>query len=599
MAKTPASLEPLELLKTFSVFQVIFNNYLGRKCYFVSVPDWTWTVLFIRKQNTQQWNFEEFYGKTAERARHNKVQFQKMVRAKRSLVSRFGDSVEFYTPVYSGKTVKGFIISEGVLEKHPTPESFRRYWKELTGTEGSDLNPDFLYYARTILSQPLLNKEGIAGYSRLLELLAQWIAGLDRTGILQEAERLLNEVFSKQSPHPEWVNWMVGTDKFFVKPDKDRTVQPWFRHEIGITRMPNVAVALMPQKPLLHAGALDILCLNRRFQHECFLAARELEETYASPLGDYGSILLTSSRPGATPYQARLEIHDRVQKLCRILNRNLNVKIHAGVGSLVPPGGSLPKSYREAVLGLHSAVEGDQEIVSVNQPGPTSENPSEFQMQVLIRHLSESLARSSPAQLALARDNFIHKLLLMSYGPEVSRAYLLAALHLLTEQFEHRSGLNHASTRALGSEWMGRLESAVTLPDLVASFRESLDALLRYQDSPRDASSASKMENVVAEISKEPGRSWHLAKLSKQIGMSAPTFSKWFQKVAGLPFGPYLKKVRLEKAGALLREENMSLERIAQECGFSSASSFVQIFKRMKGVSPRRYHQKTEQSLKE
>jgi transcriptional regulator GlxA family with amidase domain len=104
---------------------------------------------------------------------------------------------------------------------------------------------------------------------------------------------------------------------------------------------------------------------------------------------------------------------------------------------------------------------------------------------------------------------------------------------------------------------------------------------------------------VVAEISKEPGRSWHLAKLSKQIGMSAPTFSKWFQKVAGLPFGPYLKKVRLEKAGALLREENMSLERIAQECGFSSASSFVQIFKRMKGVSPRRYHQKTEQSLKE
>jgi len=585
-------LKPLESLKAFSVFHVIFDNYLGRKCYYVSVPDWTWTVLFTRKQNAQQWNFEQFYGKTAARDRHNRIQFNRMLREKRSLVTRFGDSVEFYTPVLDGGSVRGFIISEGILEDYPTPESFRRYWKDLTGTEGSDLNPDFLYYARTVLNQPILDRAGIAGYSRLLELLARWILGKERAGILREAERLLNQVFARQIPHPEWVNWLVGADKFFVKPDKHLTLPPWVPNETGVSRMPSVAAALMPQKPLLRAGALDILCLTRRFQHECFLASRELEQTYASPLGDYGCIVLTSSKPGLSPSQSRLEVRDKVQKLCRNLGRKLNVNIHAGLGALVPKGGSLPKSYREAVLALHHAVENGKEIVSSDAPGLPAEGPSESQMHSLIRSLSQALARSSPAQLALARDNFIHKLLLMSYGPEVSRAYLLAALHLLTEQFEHRSGLNPASARALGVELMGRLESAATLPDLVAAFRESLEALLRYQDNPRDIASVSEMEKIVPEIAKDPGRAWKLSRLSRQAGMSEPTFSKWFRKVAGLPFGPYLKKVRLEKADALLREENMTLERIAQECGFSSASSFIQIFKRMRGIPPRQYHGK-------
>jgi AraC-like DNA-binding protein len=98
------------------------------------------------------------------------------------------------------------------------------------------------------------------------------------------------------------------------------------------------------------------------------------------------------------------------------------------------------------------------------------------------------------------------------------------------------------------------------------------------------------MEIIVAEIAKDPGRPWLLSRLSSQMDMSAPTFSKWFRKVAGLPFEPHLMKVRLEKADTLLREENMTLERIAQECGFSSASSFIQSFRRMKGVSPRKYH---------
>jgi AraC-like DNA-binding protein len=579
-------------LKAFSVFQSIFNNYLGRKCHYVSPADWTWTVPFFPRRNPEPWHFEQYYGQAAKRGAYVRANFKRVAKEKRSRVARFGNIVDFFTPVLSGGRCKGFLFSGSVLEKYPAPEDFRLYWKEVTGTEGSDLNPDFLYYCRTVLSLPALDKEGIAGYSRLMELLAGWLGGKAEAGIAREAEDLLRKVFAPQIPHPYWADWVVGLDKFFVKPAKEVSVPAWVREEIGINRMPTVAAALMPQKPLLDTGALEILCLARRFQRECFLAARELPETAAGPLGDYGAILLTSAKPGLSLAQARQEVREKIQNFCRTLGRRLHTNIRAGVGSLLPWGGSLPESYREAVVSLHSSVEAGKEIVFFGESDRRLENSSGTQMQALIGALSEALARSSPARLALARENFIQNLLYKGYGPEVSRAYFLSVLHLLIEQFNRRPELEASATRALGAKLLDRLDLAVTLPDLVSNFRQALDVLVHYQDSPRKASAAARMEEVVAEITKDPGRPWLLSRLGRRKGMSSPTFLKWFRKVAGLPFGPYLRRARLAKADNLLREGNLTLERVAQECGFSSASSFIQIFRRAKGVSPRQYYRK-------
>ena len=68
MVKSKAAPHPIPgPLKAFSVFQSIFNNYLGRKCHYVSPEDWTWTVLFFPRKNLEPWHFEQFYGQTAKR----------------------------------------------------------------------------------------------------------------------------------------------------------------------------------------------------------------------------------------------------------------------------------------------------------------------------------------------------------------------------------------------------------------------------------------------------------------------------------------------------------------------------------------------------
>lgn len=63
-------------------------------------------------------------------------------------------------------------------------------------------------------------------------------------------------------------------------------------------------------------------------------------------------------------------------------------------------------------------------------------------------------------------------------------------------------------------------------------------------------------------------------------------FSKYFND---LSFGDYIRKLRIEKAIALLKESNHSLAEIAYLTGFSDQSHFARIFKKTVGKSPLSY----------
>ncbi|MBK8291022.1 MAG: chromate resistance protein [Flammeovirgaceae bacterium] len=63
-------------------------------------------------------------------------------------------------------------------------------------------------------------------------------------------------------------------------------------------------------------------------------------------------------------------------------------------------------------------------------------------------------------------------------------------------------------------------------------------------------------------------------------------FSKYFND---LSFGDYIRKLRIEKAIALLKESNHSLSEIAYLTGFSDQSHFTRIFKKTTGKSPLSY----------
>lgn len=63
-------------------------------------------------------------------------------------------------------------------------------------------------------------------------------------------------------------------------------------------------------------------------------------------------------------------------------------------------------------------------------------------------------------------------------------------------------------------------------------------------------------------------------------------FSRLFKQFTDVSFYKYVNQKRIEKAAKMLTEPNISITNVALSCGFESLSSFIRMFKIVKGCTP-------------
>lgn len=77
--------------------------------------------------------------------------------------------------------------------------------------------------------------------------------------------------------------------------------------------------------------------------------------------------------------------------------------------------------------------------------------------------------------------------------------------------------------------------------------------------------------------------------VADSVDMSAAYLGRLFKQVAGVTFTEYLTKYRLDKACALLKETDMTVNEISDEVGFTNSSYFYIVFKKNIGCTPSQY----------
>lgn len=85
----------------------------------------------------------------------------------------------------------------------------------------------------------------------------------------------------------------------------------------------------------------------------------------------------------------------------------------------------------------------------------------------------------------------------------------------------------------------------------------------------------------------------NLTMIAEKFNYNSSYFSEMFKAKVGKSFIQYLNEVRMEQATRLLEETTLSLWDIAELTGFSNASYFSSKFKRMHGMTPSEYRQRT------
>ncbi|MCE7011400.1 helix-turn-helix transcriptional regulator [Kibdelosporangium philippinense] len=117
---------------------------------------------------------------------------------------------------------------------------------------------------------------------------------------------------------------------------------------------------------------------------------------------------------------------------------------------------------------------------------------------------------------------------------------------------------------------------AVLLDQLRASPQQPL-----YLPTPTDP----RVRALCAILHDDPADSRTLAALGTQVGASDRTLSRLFKADLGMTFPQWRTQLRLYRALVLLAE-NTPVTAVAHMCGWSSASAFIDVFRRAFGHTP-------------
>ncbi len=77
--------------------------------------------------------------------------------------------------------------------------------------------------------------------------------------------------------------------------------------------------------------------------------------------------------------------------------------------------------------------------------------------------------------------------------------------------------------------------------------------------------------------------------LADELGVSASYLSRLFKKETGMPVSSYIRQQKIEMAKNLLLFSDASMIEIANRLSFSSQSHFIQQFREVMGMTPKKY----------
>lgn len=119
-----------------------------------------------------------------------------------------------------------------------------------------------------------------------------------------------------------------------------------------------------------------------------------------------------------------------------------------------------------------------------------------------------------------------------------------------------------------------------------------LSLLLRTQFTKRleDTSVHSiSIRKIIHDIQHHPEHIWNNKELARRMNVHEDYMAKLFKTYVGMKPSDYIAMTRHHQARQLLRESNLSIEKIGEKVGYTDPHYFSRIFRKQEGISPREY----------
>lgn len=244
--------------------------------------------------------------------------------------------------------------------------------------------------------------------------------------------------------------------------------------------------------------------------------------------------------------------------------RMMNYSRRCGLSTVASPGTSAPLLFRQSSIAYRTAC-----FVGTDRPTVYMAAPMEEAFR-LLKELEEALASGGaacPALLGLLEQ-------------QARQMNLLQIAHLY-----NRLDLLLARSQGLDPdrEEMDDQQLTIAFATLQEMFAFLADRLSGA------AMEEHRFEPVLRYIDASFTQDLRISELAKQFHFSPSYFSTLFHKHTGETFTRYLTARRMARARALLQESSLSLQAVAEQCGYSDYFQFNKAFKKHTGFAPGQY----------
>lgn len=98
-----------------------------------------------------------------------------------------------------------------------------------------------------------------------------------------------------------------------------------------------------------------------------------------------------------------------------------------------------------------------------------------------------------------------------------------------------------------------------------------------------------QLSQALQKLHLAPEKSWTLAQLAQEVGMSRATLARRFKELVGQPMFDYLTRLRMDRAKELLSDTVLPLYEVATRAGYQSDVAFAKVFTKRVGLTPTRF----------
>lgn len=167
----------------------------------------------------------------------------------------------------------------------------------------------------------------------------------------------------------------------------------------------------------------------------------------------------------------------------------------------------------------------------------------------------------------------------------------LIVLNTLARKSVEKGGVHPIYIDRVSSDFAMKIEACQTTDECDELFFSLVKKYSRLVQKHSQKSYSLPVQKVITCIDTDITADLSLKTLAGILNVNSSYLSTLFKKETGITLTEYVNKKRVERAKLLLKNGNVQIQTVAQNCGILDVNYFTKIFKKHTGVTPREYRE--------